>query len=326
MKFLSFHKSYTRLSPWHDPWARKSHVTHMNESRDTRSVLQCVAVCCRVLQYIAVCLQCVCSMLQCVAACWSVLQCAHMNGSRDTCRFSQEPAHCRKNLECIFVSYCRPAREHVPPWMSDDRRTTMLVSVYNTLQHTALRVCVYVCLWLCIYDYVGVCVCVCVSMCVCKSMSVSVCTCVYILLLPNLMWKFVSKKNHSRRAGLVPENSRNLLLNLRWIRNRHSIVVEKLLGGLQCVAVRCSMLQYVAILQCAAVCDTVLQCAALCCRVLFCATLYRCWKAARRVAVGCNVCCSMLQCCAVCYIPIYFKGFPFISVTWLIHKYDMTHS
>jgi len=274
----------------------------------------CVAVCCSIF---AVCLQCVCSMLQCVAACWSVLQCAHMNGSRDTCRFSQEPAHCRKNLECIFVSYCRPAREHVPPWMSDDRRTTMLVSVCNTLQHTALRVCVYVCLWLCLYDYVGVCVCVCVSMCVrksmsvsvividtesktrksmsvsvsvcmcvfdsvsmtsvsmcvCKSMCVSVCTCVYNLLLPNLMWKFVSKKNHSRRAGLVPENSRNLLLNLRWIRNRHSIVVEKLLGGLQWVAVRCSALQYVAVCCNSAVCCGVRHCVTVCCTVLPCVVL-----------------------------------------------------
>ena len=45
-------------------------------------VLQCIAVCCSVLQCIAVCcsvLQCVvvcCSVLQCVAACCSVLQCA----------------------------------------------------------------------------------------------------------------------------------------------------------------------------------------------------------------------------------------------------------
>jgi len=34
-------------------------------------VLQCVAVCCRVVQCVAVC----CSVLQCAAVCYSVLQC-----------------------------------------------------------------------------------------------------------------------------------------------------------------------------------------------------------------------------------------------------------
>jgi len=57
---------------------------------------------------------------------------------------------------------------------------------------------------------------------------------------------------------------------------------------LPCVAVCCSMLQYVAvccsILQCIAVYCSVLQCVAVCCSVLQCVA----------------VCCSVLQCVAVC--------------------------
>jgi len=55
-----------------------------------------------------------------------------------------------------------------------------------------------------------------------------------------------------------------------------------------CVAVCCSVLQYVAVccsvLQCVAVCCSVLQCAAVRCSVLQCVA----------------VCCSVLQCVAVC--------------------------
>jgi len=50
------------------------------------SQVQCVAVCCSVLQRGAVC----CSVLQCVAVCWSVLQCV---------------AVCCSVLQCVAVSY-----------------------------------------------------------------------------------------------------------------------------------------------------------------------------------------------------------------------------
>jgi len=67
---------------------------------------------------------------------------------------------------------------------------------------------------------------------------------------------------------------------------------------LQCIAVRCSVLQLIKskadttakalvccrVLQCVALCCIVLQCAAVCCSVLQC-------------VVGC---CSVLQCVAVC--------------------------
>ena len=52
-------------------------------------LLQRVAVCCSVLQRVAVC----CSVLQCVAACCSVLQC---------CSVSQGVALCRSVLQCVI--------------------------------------------------------------------------------------------------------------------------------------------------------------------------------------------------------------------------------
>jgi hypothetical protein len=40
--------------------------------------------------------------------------------------FSLEPAHNKKNVECLFVSYCRPTKARIPPWMNDERRLLML--------------------------------------------------------------------------------------------------------------------------------------------------------------------------------------------------------
>jgi len=45
-------------------------------------VLQCCAVCCRVLQSVAVC----CSVLQCVAVCYSVLQCTRGKEAKEKLR------------------------------------------------------------------------------------------------------------------------------------------------------------------------------------------------------------------------------------------------
>jgi len=96
---------------------------------------------------------------------------------------------------------------------------------------------------------------------------------------------------------------------------------------LQCVAVRNSVLQYVAVccsvsssdtndgigtpmcvmnrvkccsvLQCVAVCCSVLQCVAVCCSVLQCVAV--CCSASVMNRVKCVVvCCIMLQCAAVC--------------------------
>lgn len=40
--------------------------------------------------------------------------------------FSLEPSQASKNVECLFVSYCRPGKSRIPGWMDDDRRKTML--------------------------------------------------------------------------------------------------------------------------------------------------------------------------------------------------------
>jgi len=79
---------------------------------------------------------------------------------------------------------------------------------------------------------------------------------------------------------------------------------------LQCAAVCCSVLPYVAvccrILQCAAVCCSVLPYVAVCCRMLQC------------VAVCCSVlpyvevCCSALQCVSICCRM--FPLFPWVTV------------
>ena len=73
---------------------------------------------------------------------------------------------------------------------------------------------------------------------------------------------------------------------------------EKASGGAECVAVCCSVLQWVAVhrsvLQCIAVCCSVLQCVAVRCSAMQCA-------AVRCSALQCAaVCCSVLQCVAVC--------------------------
>jgi len=56
--------------------------------------LQCVAVCCSVLQYAAVC----CSVLQCAAVCCSVLQCTAV-----CCSVLQCAAVCCSVLQCAAV-------------------------------------------------------------------------------------------------------------------------------------------------------------------------------------------------------------------------------
>jgi len=69
------------------------------------------------------------------------------------------------------------------------------------------------------------------------------------------------------------------------------------------------------VLQCVAVCCRVLQCVAVCCSVLQCAA----------------VCCSMLQCIRGrgSIWDVYEANTvtnTFLSVTWLVHICDMTHS
>jgi len=92
---------------------------------------------------------------------------------------------------------------------------------------------------------------------------------------------------------------------------RDSYVTYVTYHVLQCVAVYCSVLQYV--LRCAAVCCIMLQCAAACRSVLRCAAVCRsgqcvaaCCSMLQCVTVCCivlqcvAVCCSVLQCVAVC--------------------------
>jgi len=80
-------------------------------------------------------------------------------------------------------------------------------------------------------------------------------------------------------------------------------------------------MQFVAVLQCVALCGSVLQCVATCCGVL------------RRVAACCSVlqrvaaCCSMLQHVAVCcrVLPRVAVCYFLVCATWLIHMSDVTH-
>ena len=76
----------------------------------------------------------------------------------------------------------------------------------------------------------------------------------------------------------------------------------------RCVAVCCSVLQFVAVccsgLQCVAVCCSMLQCVAVCCSMLQCVAV--CCGVLLCVAVSCSVLqyvavsCSVLQCVAAC--------------------------
>jgi len=69
--------------------------------RVLQCVTVCVAVCCSVLQYVAVC----CSMLQCVAVCYSVLQCVAVCVAV-CCSMLQYVAVCCSVLQCVAV-HCR---------------------------------------------------------------------------------------------------------------------------------------------------------------------------------------------------------------------------
>jgi len=101
-----------------------------------------------------------------------------------------------------------------------------------------------------------------------------------------------------------------------WCEITHSPVMSLIYTSyhctLRCIAVCCSVLQYVTVccsvlqcvavccsmLQCVAVCYSVLQCVAVCCSVLQCVAV--CSSVLQCVAVRCSVCCSVLQCVAVC--------------------------
>jgi len=76
-----------------------------------RSVSQCVAECCGVLQYVAIrcsAFQCV-ACLQCVAVCCSVLQCAAVCGSARQC-VVVHPVCCSM-LQCVATT-CTNFRRH----------------------------------------------------------------------------------------------------------------------------------------------------------------------------------------------------------------------
>jgi len=79
----------------------------------SRRYLHCVAVCCSVLQYVAICsyVECVSvcfSVFQCVSVCFSVLQShtvSQMLGSASH-RYLQCVTVCYSVLQCVAVPYC----------------------------------------------------------------------------------------------------------------------------------------------------------------------------------------------------------------------------
>ena len=74
--------------------------------------------------------------------------------------------------------------------------------------------------------------------------------------------------------------------------------IEYLIESL-CVAVCCSVFQYVAVcFGVVALCCTLLQCVAVCCRVLQCVAIHGIEYLVESLCVA--VCCSVLQCVAVC--------------------------
>jgi len=123
-------------------------------------VLQCVAVCCSVLQCAAVCcsiLQCVdvqyvavrrpgdkmqreLALLQCVAVCYSVLQCIAV-----CCCVLPCAAVCCSVLQCVAV-YCNALQCvamccSVSLWRKDTKRTSVQHTLQQKLQHTHAMHC-----------------------------------------------------------------------------------------------------------------------------------------------------------------------------------------
>ena len=87
----------------------------------------CVAVCCSVLQCVAVCCQC-CSVMQCDAVCCSVLQCVW-------CRsFSQMSPIKNVALLCLTSIVAKQTSPHIATHCNTLQRTA---THCNTLQHTA---------------------------------------------------------------------------------------------------------------------------------------------------------------------------------------------
>jgi len=175
------------------------------------SVLQCVAACCSVLERVAVC----CSMLQCVAMYYSVLQCATV---------------CCSVLQCVASH--RPRKDVSHSRIADKYIKKKVIILAQTTKEAVLCCSVLQC----------------VTMCCSVLQCAAVCCSVLQRVAPHRPYKDVS---HSRIAD-------------KYIKKQdyHTRAGDK--RGCLARAVCCS------VLQCVAVCCSVLQCVAMCCSVLQC--------------------------------------------------------
>jgi len=163
--------------------------------------MQCVAVCCSVLQLLSTLCQCVsgkclsvlqtrvtmicCSVLQCVVGCSSVLQCAAV-----CCSVLQCAAVCCSVLQCVAVccsvlqrvSLCCSVLQCAAACCSVLERVIGQLAKY--VQHAYIT---------CIHT--RVCVCVCVRACACACVCVCVCVCRHAYLIEIICYECISYIN-----------------------------------------------------------------------------------------------------------------------------------
>ena len=296
------------------------------------SVLQCVAVCCIVLQYV----------LQCVAECCSVLvfwaeillQCCQLDNHRPiymyVCVYVYAVSY--GVLQCVAMCWIvYPAEIRLRCCQPTKHYTQHTATHCNTLQHTATHcntqhyihtcMCIRIrsvlqCVTVCCS--VLQCVAVCCSVLQCVAVCCSVLQCVAVcwakirlrccqLDLPRTyiymnIYVYTYMQYLQRVDQKFASNTTSIFICICMY--KHSYI--------QCVAVCCS------VLQCVAMCCSVLQCVAVCCSecpwqfqrehnicsVLQCVAAW--CSVLQRVAVCCSVlqfvavCCHVLRCVVLC--------------------------
>jgi len=120
----------------------------MNQQRTHCSVLQCVAVCCSVLQRVAVYARRVavcCSVMHCAPVCCSMCQVTRMETRYDT-HYNQQHSYvlqrvaaCCSVLQCVAVSY--PINQQ-PSYLAPEGNVYI-----NIHMHLNAYICLYICMY-----------------------------------------------------------------------------------------------------------------------------------------------------------------------------------
>jgi len=145
------------------------------------SVLQCVAVCCSVLQCLEIRARVRCSVLQCVAVCCGVLQCVAVCCS--VLRFKRE----QRNVADLWMSRVMYAKEPRPMTAYSSTAHTNAPSLPGTICCGSLDIYIYIYIHIYVYTYIFIYVYMYIYICIYRYGYVYVCMYIYIL------WERISR-------------------------------------------------------------------------------------------------------------------------------------